>query len=113
MRVPVVLFLVCGTSLADPAPPPPTPRITVAGALDRAKVEPRILQHAKAMASCRERPDVALDLELEIGADGRVMHARSPILPDRRKTADCLTHRARFWTFPAATGTSRITIRWR
>ncbi len=120
MWVFVALFLVCGTSPTAagptaPAPtaPPATPRIKVTGALDRATVEPRILQHTEALASCRERPEVALDLELEVGADGRVTRARSPKFPDRAKTADCLTHRARFWTFPAAKGASRITIQWR
>ena len=111
MRVSCVLLIVCGASLAAAAPA--APRITVTGALDRATVEPRILQHTKALASCRERPEVALDLELEIGADGRVTRARSPSFPNREKTAACLTHRARFWTFPAANGTSRIAIQWR
>ncbi len=85
-------------------------RVRVSGALDQATVETFIAREAEAIASCRERPDVKIDLELDIAADGKVTLARSPKFPDREKTADCLTHRARYWTFPSASGTSRVTI---
>jgi len=98
--------------LPRPAVKPPL-HVKVTGALEQVTVVPLIKQHAQELASCRERPEVAIDLELDIGANGRVIRARSPKQPDREKTADCLTHRARFWTFPVASGTSRVTIQWR